>query len=282
MKKEATKKIYKEKVNIVLDYINANLHSSLSLEVLSNLVHVSTRHLLRIMQQELKESVLTYIVRQRVERAVLYMQIEDLSLTCLAEMVGYDNPQSFSKAFKNHLGISPRKFVNQLKLKINNNIENANENIRFPESCTMVEEDLNLVYLRIIGKYGEPDIYNYSWNKLLCYLNENNLLTETTRFFGISFNDPNVASHDNCFFYACASIDKEINPHAEFGKLQVKGGAYAVYKLKGDYCGLQEYYDLISADRTYKLRFGISFEEYVNYYENVDERITKIYIPIVI
>lgn len=70
------------------------------LDTLANQINVSQRQLLRIMHSSLNESLYSYVVRQRVERAVLYMQTEEMNLTKLAGMVGYDNPQSFSKAFK--------------------------------------------------------------------------------------------------------------------------------------------------------------------------------------
>lgn len=34
-----------------------------------------------------------------MERAIQYMQTEQISQKELADLVGYDNPQSFSKAF---------------------------------------------------------------------------------------------------------------------------------------------------------------------------------------
>jgi AraC-like DNA-binding protein len=59
------------------------------------------------MRSFLNEPLSAYIARQRVERAVMYMQTEEMTLAALAEKVGYDNSQSFSKAFKKQFGISP-------------------------------------------------------------------------------------------------------------------------------------------------------------------------------
>ena len=82
--KNSTENIYKQKVNQVIDYINSNLHQPLQLNVIADIVNMSQRQLLRMMSSALKEPLYTYVARQRVERAVLYMQIEDMSLQNLA------------------------------------------------------------------------------------------------------------------------------------------------------------------------------------------------------
>jgi AraC family transcriptional activator of pyochelin receptor len=43
----------------------------------------------------------------RMEKARALLQNESLSLTTIAQMVGYNNPNSFSLAYKNYFGISP-------------------------------------------------------------------------------------------------------------------------------------------------------------------------------
>ena len=53
---------------------------------------MSQRQLLRMMSSALDEPLYSYVARQRVERAVLYMQTEDMSLQNLIGLVGYDNP----------------------------------------------------------------------------------------------------------------------------------------------------------------------------------------------
>ena len=96
--KSSTENIYKQKVNQVIDYINFNLHQPLQLNVIADIVNMSQRQLLRMMSSALDVPLYSYVARQRVERAVLYMQTEDMSLQNLAGLVGYDNPQSDRKS----------------------------------------------------------------------------------------------------------------------------------------------------------------------------------------
>lgn len=278
--RNSTANIYQQKVNQVIDYISANLHLPLQLDVIADKINVSQRQLLRIMRSALNESLYTYVARQRIERAVLYMQTEEMSLTTLSSMEGYDNPQSFSKAFKKQFGISPKAYINELQSRLEGYVQSSgNRSSLQAEICYF--EGLELVYIRIFGKYGVTEPYEIAWNKLMLFLKDNQALTLETRFIGLSFDDPNVTNYNQCRFYACASVKKKIVPTGEFGTIRLQQGKYAVYTLKGSCSGLQELYNNISVNFEHTIRHGMAFEEYISYRtENSKENITKIYMPI--
>lgn len=277
----STENIYKEKINQVIDYISANLHQPLQLDVIADTVNVSQRQLLRIMNSALNESLSAYVARQRIERAVLLMQTENMSLTKLATMIGYDNPQSFSKAFKKQMGISPKAYVEALQHRFEGLLNHRNGS-PLPASAEICHfEGLDLIYIRIMGKYGAEVSYETAWNKLIVFLKANQAISKETRFIGLSFDDPNVTHSNQCRFYACASVQKKIVPTGEFGTIQLQAGKYAVYALKGNCSGLQELYNNISVNSEYTIRHGMAFEEYIDW-EKADsnEQTTKVYIPI--
>ncbi len=281
--RESTENIYRQKANYVIDYISSHLHEPLKTDVIADKMNVSQRQLLRIMHSFLHESLHSYIARQRTERAVLYMQTGAMSLTDLAEKVGYDNPQSLSKAFKKHFGISPKAYMKELQLRLESAVKSSgNRHDEISSTIREEEEALELVYIRIFGEYGEKDTYEKAWNKLTDFLKKNEALTSDTRFIGISFDDPHVTKTRFCRFYACASVYKKITPTGEFGTLQVKKGKYAVYTLTGSYSGLQDLYNRISLNFEYTLRHGLAFEEYINNPRNTTEKelITEIFIPV--
>jgi len=280
--RESTENIYQQKANQVIDYVSANLHTPLSLDVIADKINVSQRQLLRIMRTYLNEPLSAYITRQRVERAVMYMQTEEMSLSNVSEMAGYDNPQSFSKAFKKQFGISPKTYLNQLHSKLTGYVKSSGNRQSHLHAEIQDIEELELVYIRILGKYGEDEPYKTAWSKLVGFLRTNHALLKNTRFIGISFDDPNITQNNQCRFYACATVDKKMIPTAEFGTIQIKKGRYAVYTLKGSYSGLQELYNNISVNFEYTLRHGITFEEYLNSPQNTDKKelVTKIYIPV--
>ena len=82
----------------------------------------------------------------------------------------------------------PKTYLAQLEehLQVFRNEGNA---IFFPAEAVDFE-GLDLAYIRIPDRYGEA--YRTGWKKLLQYLSDSRELNETTRFIGLSFDDPNV------------------------------------------------------------------------------------------
>lgn len=279
--RSSTENIYQEKVNQVIDYISANLHQPLQLDVIAGRICVSRRQLLRIMRSALDESLYAYMARQRMERAIMYMQTEEMTLAELAARVGYDNPQSFSKAFRKLFGISPKAYINELNASLQEYVKSSGGKYETVPSEICEEEDLILIYIRIVGQYGEEKPYETAWNKLIKFLEEKQVLSAATRFIGLSFDDPNVTTAGQCRFYACATVDKPVEAAGVFGTLRLRKGKYAVYTLKGSYSSLQEFYNNISVSFNHTIRHGMPFEEYIHYTGTDSEAaLTKIYIPI--
>ena len=237
--RSSTENIYQEKVNQVIDYISANLHQPLQLDVIAERICISRRQLLRIMRSALNESLYAYMARQRMERAIMYMQTEEMTLAELAARVGYDNPQSFSKAFRKLFGISPKAYINELNARLQEYVKSSGGKYETASSEICEEEDLNLIYIRIVGQYGEEMPYKTAWDKLMKFLKEKQALSAATRFIGLSFDDPNVTIAGQCRFYACATIDKPVEAVGVFGTLRLRKGKYAVYTLKDSYSNLQ-------------------------------------------
>lgn len=279
--RSSTENIYQKKVNQVIDYISANLHQPLQLDVIAGKICVSRRQLLRIMRSALDESLYAYMARQRMERAIMYMQTEEMTLAELAVRIGYDNPQSFSKAFRKLFGISPKTYINGLNARLQEYVKSSGGKYETVPSEICEEEDLNLIYIRIVGQYGKEKPYETAWNKLIKFLEEKQVLSAATRFIGLSFDDPNVTTAGQCRFYACATVDKPVEAAGVFGTLRLRKGKYAVYTLKGSYSSLQEFYNNISVNFNHTIRHGMPFEEYIHYTGTDSEAaLTKIYIPI--
>ena len=76
--KSDTEEKYLQQVNRVIDYINSHLNEPLRVETLAREVCLSEYHFHRIMRAYLHEPLATYIARQRVERAVMYLQMKNI------------------------------------------------------------------------------------------------------------------------------------------------------------------------------------------------------------
>lgn len=111
-------------------------------------------------------------------------------------------------------------------------------------------------------------------------------MNDKTEFIGLSFDNPTITHPQNCRFYACFTVDREVKPQGAFGLQKISGGMYAIFTLKGSYSGLLDmYYNIYLRwlpQSGYKLRGGYAFEKYLNSPNNVseDDILTEIYIPI--
>ena len=279
--KEETTYGHQELINQVIDYIHTHLHKALTLEMLAAEMNMSVYHFHRLFKSHLQETLSAYITRQRMERAVMYLQTRDLSLQELSEKMGYATAQSFSKAFKRYFGVSPVAFGNTLTF--NTPETTPIEDIAFiglDEPEVLLISPMYIAYIRIIGPYGEKESYELGWGKLCGFLKENKLQSKATRWFGISFDDPTITKKKQCRFYACASVAQRIKPSGAIGTLTIESGKYAVYTYKGSYSGLLRAYTYIYSKEKGRLRNALSFEEYVTWSDNPAKQITKIYIPI--
>ncbi|MGN1008856.1 MAG: helix-turn-helix domain-containing protein [Butyricicoccus sp.] len=92
------------------EYVRAHLGENLSLQRLADEVHISPSHLNRLFRAELHHSLHEYIVLMRMDRAKYLLKITDLPIKMIAAEVGYRSECSFTGAFTDRIGISPRKF----------------------------------------------------------------------------------------------------------------------------------------------------------------------------
>lgn len=273
---------YEQRVNQAIDYINAHLYTPLKLDILARRLNISSHHFHRIMKSYLNEPLATYITRQRMERAVMYMQTDELPLKELAIKVGYETPQSFSRAFSNYSGFSPAAYKKTLYNRMARPKANLATSNNLSEAIITIEPILELAYVRILGKYGESGNFADGWNKLSRFLRDNHLHTPDIRWIGLSFDDPNITRNEHCRFYACATVPAATRPDGAVGRLTIGAGKYAVYTHKGSYDGLLQFYTNLYSQMPYAPRHSLPVEEYVNSPRDTDENelITRIYIPI--
>ena len=91
-------------------FIQSHLGEDLSLQRIADEVHLSASHLIRLFRAELQHSPHEYIVLMRLDRAKYLLKTTDLPVKNIAAEVGYRTESSFTGAFTEKIGISPRKF----------------------------------------------------------------------------------------------------------------------------------------------------------------------------
>jgi AraC family transcriptional regulator len=97
----------------VLDYIEANLATSLDLVQLAAVARASSAHLRRWFPVHMGESVHRYIVRRRVERARELLILRALPASEVAAAVGFAHQSHMARWMRRLLGATPRELSRQ-------------------------------------------------------------------------------------------------------------------------------------------------------------------------
>lgn len=89
------------------EILDNSISSPLSLAALAKLVCLNEFKLKNGFKQVFDKPVYTYLLDKRLESARVLLEIHGLSVSEAAEVVGYSNGSSFSKAFRKKYGFSP-------------------------------------------------------------------------------------------------------------------------------------------------------------------------------
>lgn len=94
----------------VIDYIENNSDKDITLEELSELVHLSPQYLCRLFKECLSLRPFEFLARQRIQNAKALLLEGSLSINEIAEHVGYNDSSYFCAVFKRHEMMSPAEF----------------------------------------------------------------------------------------------------------------------------------------------------------------------------
>ena len=102
---------YVTRVNRAVDYATHNLGGPLRLEDVAKAACFSPYHFHRIFQALMGETLAAFVKRIRLERSVyLLSHRAGASLTEIALACGFSSSSDFSRSFRAHYGVSPRRF----------------------------------------------------------------------------------------------------------------------------------------------------------------------------
>ena len=94
----------------VMRYIRTHITEPLDRGRLADVAGFSVPHFHRIFTAHVGESAISYVRRIRLERAARKLRMGAVDITEVALAAGYDTHAAFSKAFKQHFGLSPSEF----------------------------------------------------------------------------------------------------------------------------------------------------------------------------
>lgn len=101
-------------VNNIIQFIDNEVESPMSVEGLSSKFDVSTSHLSRIFREHTGITLVEYINIRKVEESQYYLRFSDKKIADISERFHFCNQSYFTRIFKKYTGETPRRFRTNL------------------------------------------------------------------------------------------------------------------------------------------------------------------------
>lgn len=283
-----TEKAYRQRFNRVLDYVDAHLDEALSVEQLSRVAHFSKYHFLRQFADYAGISLFAYIRLLRLKQASYRLVFNPHErIIDIAMDSGFENPESFSRAFKNTFGQTPSQFRKQPEW------QPWSEKYQLPARERSGSMDVSIVEftetpVALLEHRGSPARINESVSRFIAWRKESgHSPVKTSRTFGIVYDDPKQTESEKFRFDICGATSSEVpeNPQGVKNGM-IPGGRCAVVRHLGslDHVGetVCELYRQWLPDSGEELRDFPLFFHYLTLIPEVTEQemITDVYLPL--
>ena len=97
-------------ISRIREIIEERYYENISVAKISEEVFLTPNYISMMFKQEMNETISEYLTKVRMEQAKKLLKSTDLRILEIAEKVGYEDANYFSKVFKKYTGILPQKF----------------------------------------------------------------------------------------------------------------------------------------------------------------------------
>ena len=112
-KQLSSSKFDHQQVSRIDQYIDDNIGSHISVDDLADLLKCSKFYFLREFKKLVGVTPYQYLMTKRLEQAKTLLSGESVNIAVTAHDLGFNDQSHFTRAFKNHFGITPGQFIKQ-------------------------------------------------------------------------------------------------------------------------------------------------------------------------
>jgi AraC family transcriptional regulator len=283
----ATKK-YAEKFNQISDFIYNNLDGDLSIEKLSIVANFSKYHFHRQFSVYMGISVYKFIQLVRLKRASYELVFnQDTKVIDIALNSGFENHESFSRAFKKNFNQTPSQFRKKPEWKPWHERYNL---IKYKGNTIMEVKILDFAETKIavLEHRGDPELLNDSIQSFIQWRKESGFSPiVSSDSYGLAYDNPYTTEPDKFRFDICGSVKSDVptNTYKIINKT-IPAGKCAVLRHIGSHDLMpNKIYDLYGKwlpESKEELRDFPMYFHYINLLPEVaeGELITDIYLPL--
>lgn len=113
---------YKKEIQRSIDYIESHLCENIKLQDIARESYFSEFHFHRLFSKVSGRPVMEYVKEKRLTKAAKELQETDEKIISIAIKYQFSSGESFSRAFKQYFGISPREYRTTGRLISNHRI----------------------------------------------------------------------------------------------------------------------------------------------------------------
>lgn len=223
--------------NDIIYYIYKHIDTDISLNDLSEELHISKFHMHRIFKNEFGKNIYEIIRSIRLQKAAsLLLTNKHSTITQIANMCGYSSQTAFSKVFKEKFSMTPKEWRNgKYKNYINTILDKS-------QSASNSTADFSSLEPKIVkmpemrGYYIRHKGYDISikqtWQKLYTWT----LCNDINDFMqvGLHHDNPTITPLNECRYIACVIL-KDEKLYDSLPTFVIPKGVYAKFDFSGKY-----------------------------------------------
>ncbi|AJY73914.1 helix-turn-helix domain-containing protein [Paenibacillus beijingensis] len=96
-----------------IQYMKENVEEDISREDVAAHVRLNPTYLSRLFKKETGNNLIDYLIEIKMDRAKLLLDSTDMTVSAIAQQVGYCNFSHFTRMFKKHCGVNPQQYRKQ-------------------------------------------------------------------------------------------------------------------------------------------------------------------------
>lgn len=243
---ERTRQDYEKRILRVQMHIQKHLDRQLGTDELAGVACFSPWHFNRIFRAMTGESLMDYARRLKLERSAWDLKYTARPVTEIAFDAGYENHESFSRAFRKKFGVSPRGYRESgsfIDLSPESGIIPDRTIKRYGGIKMQVRienfEEITVASVRHTGSYFESGT---AWQKLCSSESVMKNAVMPSLCVGIGYDDPDITEKDRIRYDACIRVKENFVPEEGIAVQKIMGGKFAVLTHTGSYEGLHDCY----------------------------------------
>ena len=103
--------LFPRPLSSAINFIRGNFDKPLQLSSVADECKVSASYLSRLFSEHLDSTFIDYLNRYRLQRAKILLKENDVSIKEISYLVGYQDPNYFSRIFRKYMGVPPSDLI---------------------------------------------------------------------------------------------------------------------------------------------------------------------------